>query len=127
VRDPFPALAPGSSIRQVKTLPKTSSIELEAQLMEAQARLQRLPPGGDVPGTVTLVRLGSFEVRLLRPPSVLPASPARVWLELFDHDRQFSIDSVGVCDIADTVVAADELIDRATKLSENPHSWRRTT
>jgi hypothetical protein len=123
----FPAFAPISSVRQVKTLPKTPSMGLEAQLIETQARFQRLSSGGDVSGTATLVRLGPFEVRLLQPLSVPSAGPARFWLELFDHDRQFSIDSVGDCDIANAMIVADEFIDRATKLSQNPHSWRRTT
>jgi hypothetical protein len=48
-------------------------------------------------------------------------------LELFDHDRQLSIDSVGDRVIEDAVIAAEEFIARATKLSENPHSWRRPT
>jgi hypothetical protein len=76
---------------------------------------------------VTLVRLGSFEVRLIRPLSVPPATSVRLWLELFDHDRQLSIDSVGDRVIEDALIAADEFIARATKLSENPHSWRRPT
>jgi hypothetical protein len=123
----FRCSAPVSSIRQVKTVPKTSSVGLEAQLMEAQARLQHLSLGGAVLGTATLVRLGSFEVRLLHPLNGLAASPAEFWLELFDHDRQFSIDSIGECTIEDAVIAADEFIARATKLSENPHCWRRST
>jgi hypothetical protein len=108
-------------------LPKTSRIELEAQLIEARAKLQLVPPGGDVSRVATLVRLGSFEVRLIQALSVPPASSVRFWLELFDHDRQLSIDSVGDRLIEDAVTAADDLIARATKLSENPHAWRRST
>jgi hypothetical protein len=95
--------------------------------MEAQARLQRLYLGGDVSETATLVHLGAFEVRLLQPLSVSPGGPARFWLELIDHDRQFSIDSIGACTIEDALIAADEFIARAAELSENPHSWRRST
>jgi hypothetical protein len=114
------------SFRQVRTLPKTSRIELEAQLIETRAKLHLVPPGGNVSRTATLMRLGSFEVRLIQPLSVPPASSIRFWLELFDHDRQLSIDSVGDRVIEDAVIAAEEFIAHATKLSENPHTWRRT-
>jgi hypothetical protein len=126
VRDPSSART-GFPFRQVRTLPKTSRIELEAQLLEGHAKLQLVPPGGDVSRTATLLRLGSFEVRLIQPLSVLKASSVRFWLELFDHDRQLSIDSVGDRVIEDAVIATEEFITRATKLSENPHSWRRPT
>lgn len=117
----------GFPLRQVRTLPKTSRIELEAQLIEAHARLQLVPPSEGVSRTATLVRLGSFEVRLIESLSAPPASSAGFWLELFDHDRQISIDSAGDCVVEDAVIAAEEFIDRVTKLSENPHAWRRPT
>jgi hypothetical protein len=106
-------------------MPKTSRIELEAQLIVAQARLQLVSPSEGFSRTGTLVRLGSFEVRLIEPLSAPPASYARFWLELFDHDRQLSIDSAGDCVIENAVIAAEEFIDRVTKLSETPHAWRR--
>jgi hypothetical protein len=99
-----------------------SRIQLEAQLVEAHAKLQLVPRSGEVSGRATLVRLGSFEVRLVQPGP--PASSARFWLELFDHDRQLSIDSAGDRVIDDAVVVAEEFIARAAKLNENPHVWR---
>jgi hypothetical protein len=48
-------------------------------------------------------------------------------MELFDHDRQLSIDSVGNLALEDTVLAAEKFIACATKQSENPHEWRRST
>jgi hypothetical protein len=45
----------------------------------------------------------------------------------YDHDRRLSIDSVGDRGLKDAVIAAEDLIERATTLSENPHSWRRST
>jgi hypothetical protein len=122
-----PSSGPISPIRQVKTLPRTSKNDLEARIIAAHAKLQSTQQGTDVSSVATLVHLGSFEVRLIRPLSVTPASSAGVWLELFDHDRRLSIDSIGDCPLDDAVIAAEEFIDRATKLSENPHDWRRST
>jgi hypothetical protein len=59
--------------------------------------------------------------------SVRSINVVRFWLELFDHDRQLSIDSAGDCVIEDAAIAAKEFIARATKLSENPHAWRRSS
>jgi hypothetical protein len=73
------------------------------------------------------VRHGSFEVRLIPALSVPAADSIKFWLELFDHDRQLSIDSVGDRVIEDAVIAAEEFISRASKLSKNPHTWRRPT
>jgi hypothetical protein len=112
---------------QVKTLSKTSRIKLETQLIEAHARLQLTRQGTVTSRTATLVRLGPFEVRLIQPLSMPPTSPIRFWIEIFDHDRQLSIDSVGNCVLEDAVIAAEDFIARATRLSENLHSWRRST
>jgi hypothetical protein len=122
-----PLLVPISPIRQVKTLQKTPRNELKAQIIEAHAKLQPTQERTNVSSMATLVRLGSFEIRLIRPLSVLPGSSAGFWLELFDHDRELSIDSVGARVIEDAVIAAEEFFARAIKLSENPHAWRRPT
>jgi hypothetical protein len=95
--------------------------------MDAHARLQLVPPVAHLSRVVTLARFGSFEVRLIQPTSALPASEVRFWMELFDHDRQLSIDSVGNLVLEDAVVAAEDFIARARKQSENPHDWRRST
>jgi hypothetical protein len=74
---------------------------------------------------VTLVRHGSFEVRLVQPLQNVPKGEPPIWMELFDHDRKLSIDSVGNLPLRDAVIAAEDFIARATQLSGNPHSWRR--
>jgi hypothetical protein len=62
---------------------------------------------------VTLLRYGAYEVRLidsLRPAS---ASTFPFWIELFDHNLQASIDSVGSHNIDDAVISAERLIAQA--------------
>jgi hypothetical protein len=104
-----------------------SRIELEALLIDAHARLQFGPKGTNASGVVNLARFGSFEVRLTQPMSIPLTSEDRFWMELFDHDRQLSIDSVGNLVLEDATIAAEEFIARASELSENPHEWRRST
>jgi hypothetical protein len=76
---------------------------------------------------MTLVRVGSFEVRLVQPFQRSPEGAPEFWMELFDHDRKLSIDSVGDLALDDAVIAAEDFIARATGLGRNPHSWRRPT
>jgi hypothetical protein len=116
--------APAS--RQVRTLPRISSkAKLKSTLIDADIKLRNARQDGGVTTTVSLARYGAFEVRLIQPLRIPPAGEARFWIELFDHDRQLSIDSVGNCLLENAVAAAGELIARAKDLSENPHSWRR--
>jgi hypothetical protein len=92
--------------------------------MDAYASLQLILAGTDA---VTLARFGSFEVRLIQPMSDPPTREARFWMELFDHDRRLSIDSIGNLVLEDAATAAEEFIARAKRQSENPHAWRRST
>jgi hypothetical protein len=107
-------------------LPKTSRAELEAQLIVAHAQLQLIPQDAVV-RVATLMRHGSFEVRILQPLLLSHESAVRYWVELFDHDRKLSIDSIGNCGLNEAVIATEDFIARAKRLSENPHSWRGST
>jgi hypothetical protein len=109
-------------------LPRTPGrAELEAQLIEAHATLLLAHQDTERRRSVTLLRHGSFEVRLVQPLHISPEGAVLFWMELFDHDRQLSIDSVGNSVFEDAVIAAEDFIERATRLSENPHSWRQST
>jgi hypothetical protein len=109
-------------------LPRTPGrAELEAQLIEAHATLLLAHQDTERRRSVTLLRHGSFEVRLVQPLHISPEGAVLFWIELFDHDRQLSIDSVGNSALEDAVIAAEDFIERATRLSENPHSWRQST
>jgi hypothetical protein len=120
----MPCRTPASC--QVGTLSKTlRSAELEAQLTEAQGKLQLTHQDTNGMRLETLVRHGSFEVRLIQSLHIPPEIAALFWMELFDHDRQLSIDSVGNIVLEDAVIAAEDFIERARRMSENPHSWRR--
>jgi hypothetical protein len=109
-------------------LPKTSpKAGLEEKLIEAHTKLKLAWRDGDTSTVASLVRLGAFEVRLVEPIYTPLTDAVRFWMELFDHDRQLSIDSIGNCSFEEVVIAAEDFILRATRLSENPHSWRRST
>jgi hypothetical protein len=108
-------------------LSNTSRNELEVLLKYAHARLQFVPLGASPSRAVTLLRFGPFEIRVFQPSSATPTKAVIFWIELFDHDRQLSIDSIGDCTMDDAVTAAEDFIARATALNENPNAWRRPT
>jgi hypothetical protein len=108
-------------------LSKTSRTVLEVVLKDTHAKLQLVPPGARASRAVTLMRFGPFEVRVVQPLSGPPTNAVIFWIELFDHDRQLSIDSIGNCALDDAVVAVEYFIARAAALNENPNAWRRPT
>lgn len=79
---------------------------LEAQLIQAHLKLQLATPSEDGSRTVTLMRYGAYEVRLVEPSHASPAGGVLFWIELFDHDRRRSIDSVGSYILEDAAIAA---------------------
>jgi hypothetical protein len=108
-------------------LSKTLRNELEAILRDAHARLQLVPPGACASRAVILTRFGPFEIRVFQPLSAPRMDAIMFWIDLFDHDRQLSIDSIGDCTMDDAVIAVEDFIARATALNENPNAWRRPT
>ena len=67
--------------------------------------------------TVSLVGHGSYELRLVELPRKLHTETKRLWLELFDHDRQRTIDSYGGRTLEDITAAAESLCSNARELS----------
>jgi hypothetical protein len=102
-------------------LSKTSGrMTLEAQLIQAHVKLQLATRGEDDSRTATLMRHGAYEVRLVEPLRASPASGFLFWIELFDHDRRLSIDSVGSDVLEDAVIGAEHLIARVEEQGEDP-------
>jgi hypothetical protein len=99
-----------------RILSKTSGrMNLEAQLIQAHLKLQLALLGEDNSRTATLVRRGAYEVRLVEPSRASPPGGVLFWIELFDHDRRMSLDSVGSYVLEDAVIAAEHLIAQAKR------------
>jgi hypothetical protein len=67
--------------------------------------------------TVSLVRHGAYEVRLVELSGKMQTGAEQVWLELFDHDYQRTIDSYGGRTLVDITAAAESLCSNAKYLS----------
>ena len=71
------------------------------------------------PRTVSLVRHGRYEVRLVEVPRKLQTRAKQLWLELFDHHHQRTIDSYGGRKLVDISAAAETLCSEAKGLSKS--------
>jgi hypothetical protein len=69
--------------------------------------------------TASLVRHGPYEVRLVELPRNLQTGTKQLWLELFDHHHQRTIDSYGGRNLVDITAAAETLCSEAKDLSES--------
>src|SRR5215470_10638804 len=68
--------------------------------------------------TTSLIRHGPYEVRLAELSRNLPAEGAEhLWLELFDHDHQRTIESYAGRTLVDITAAAESLCSKAKRLS----------
>ena len=67
--------------------------------------------------TVSLLRHGSYEVRLVELPRKPRTATEQLWLELFDHDHQRTIDSYGGRTLVNITAAARSLCSNAKDLS----------
>ena len=67
--------------------------------------------------TVSVLRRGSYEVRLVELPRRLKTGTDQLWLELFDHDQERTIDSYSGRTLVDITAAAESLCSNAKYLS----------
>ena len=63
-----------------------------------------------------VARIGTFEVRLIEIPSVNASEEMSLWVELYDRDLQFGVDSRRCSDLDEAIDAAHTLIAQAELL-----------
>ena len=67
--------------------------------------------------TVSLARHGAYEVRVVELSRKIQTGAQQLWLELFDHDHQRTIDSYSGRTLADITAAAESMCSNARGLS----------
>lgn len=87
---------------------------LETLLLQTQVKLRLISRSADGLVTAAFARHGPYEIRLYEPPP----GDFLFWMELFDHDIQFSTDSCGRNTLEDAVLAADDFITEAKQANE---------
>jgi hypothetical protein len=67
--------------------------------------------------TVSLARHGAYEVRMVELSRKMKTGAEQLWLELFDHDHQRTIDSYSGRTLGGITAAAESLCSNAKGLS----------
>jgi hypothetical protein len=93
---------------------------LELRITQAHIRLLCLPDNPPGARMVSLERIGSCEIRMFEVAQADAADAPLFWMELFDHERQSSLDSC-TCHLIEAAVAAfEDFVSQAKRSSERP-------
>lgn len=90
----------------------------ELRVTRAYIRLFLVPEGKNGERTVSLARIGGYEVRLVEIAQTDAADVPPLWLELYSHDARLVVDSCSCHELEEAVAAADHLISQAKRLNE---------
>jgi len=99
--------------------------DAEVRLTRGYVRICLALPSTDGAKTVSLARCGPYDVRLLEFESERPDNPPQLWLELYSHETQRTIDSYRCCDLEADVQTTEELIAHAEQLNAGLHETSR--
>ena len=83
---------------------------------QAFIALSNIPEGDVASKTISIVRVGTYEIRMFSGQLSWPGGVPQIWIELFDHGARLSLDSCGCHEIDDAVAGFDALVAQA----ENP-------
>jgi hypothetical protein len=91
----------------------TKSDQTSGRLRVTQAyiALIGIPGSSFAPKTVSVLRVGEYEVRMFNGLPI-QAGDAPLWIELFDHVAQMSLDSCSFREIDEAVTAFEEFVSR---------------
>jgi hypothetical protein len=92
---------------------------LELRIMQMYTWLLVAPERFDGERIASLARHGAFEVRLIELPQKPQSDSIPIWIELFDHRSNTTLDSCAGSDLEDIALAAAALISQARNLHRN--------
>jgi hypothetical protein len=98
-----------------------SSSRAEVRLTPGFMRMCIAQPDCDRALTMSLARIGHYDVRLLQLVPETAAEPTPICLELYSHETQCRIDSCRCYDLEAAVKATEEFIARARQLAWESH------
>lgn len=110
---------PMAILRDTKMCTKSSEASDRLRITQAYIALSGIPGSNSAPATVSIVRIGEYEIRMFNGLPAASDMPL-LWMELFDHDTKVSIDSCGFREIDEAVSAFDGLAAQVRKLDEVP-------
>ena len=95
---------------------KTYSNKLgELRISQAYIKLLSLPQNAQGARTISLERIGTFEILMFDISPDGATDTPLFWLELFDHEAKSSVDSCSCTEIAQAVTIFDDFVSLAKK------------
>jgi hypothetical protein len=82
----------------------------ELRVTQAYIKLLSITEKGTETGIVSLARIGNYEIRILEGSKSGSDSESLIWMELFDHDAQMSIDSFRCREIEDALAVFRDFV-----------------
>jgi hypothetical protein len=100
----------------------TNSSRASGRLRVTQAyiALSGIPGCHPAPKTVSLERVGDYEIRMFSGAPPRSDDAPLLWMELFDHAAQSSLDSASFREIHDALSAFDIFVAQAKPNSAGP-------
>jgi hypothetical protein len=89
----------------------------ELRISRAYVKLSCIPENSSET-SVSLVSIGSCEIRMFRGPEVDFDGGPLFWLELFDHSTRTSVDGGSCHRIKDAVPLFDDFVSQADRLNK---------
>jgi hypothetical protein len=98
----------------------TKSGRTSGRLRTTQAfiALSSISESSAAPRTISIVKIGKYEIRMFNGSSIWPGGTRASWLELFDHNAQLSVDSCSCREIDEALTGFDELVSQTERLNE---------
>jgi hypothetical protein len=84
------------------------------RVTQAYIALSGIPGCHPTPKTVSLERVGDCEIRMFSGAPAMSGDAPLLWMELFDHAAQRSMDSASFREIHDALSAFDVLVAQAS-------------
>lgn len=84
----------------------------ELEIIRSYIKLLSLPESAHGAKSVSLARIGNYEIYIFDDTQSDEADRPLFWMELFDHDARLSIDSCCCRDIKAAVVAFENFISQ---------------
>jgi hypothetical protein len=113
--------------RRLQRIPLANAFRrrsIEALVLRAYLQLVRVPWNEVGSRRTSLAKYGNYEVLLLERMSADADHFPHLWVELYAHDLQISIDGCGCDDIEAAAIAAEHIMSQARQLGESKKTDR---
>jgi hypothetical protein len=101
--------------RDTSMCTKSNRTSSRLRITQAYIALSGIPGSSAAPKRISVERIGKYEIRMFNVSPTRSGDAPLLWMELFDHDAQRSLDSCSFREIDEALSAFDELVSRAGK------------